>query len=365
MPWSWDEIRNTWLRDTVVDQPTSEVWVEHFDIVERYMGRDWMDQARFVNGVETWGLEPALFVITQGARLACLDRIRDTDRLIQKLLQHDSSAWAELTAIWLLQSGDQGIDIELEPQVPGWSRVPDFRARRDDDWTYVEVSQPTMSEIHARLREITSRLVGLLDTVTGRYALEIFLRREPTEAELDYITKRLPPICALVGRQVEELPNGLGTLYLNETEPGRIELRDHGDDYRPRLGQSKAHIENGVAQRQINVRLAFSDERADAVLDAEAQQLPKTAPGLVMLQTSGATGAFKLWEPMLRKRLQPKLHTRVSAICLFESGMHPQETGVEWRPETKVLANENAALKLPQWITAQLIRFTPRGEAVS
>ncbi len=365
MPWTWDEIRNAWLRDTDVDRPAPEVWVEHFDIVERYMGRDWMDQARFINGVETWGLEPALYVLTQGSRLACLDRISDSGRLIQKLRQHDSSAWAELTAIWLLLSGDHAVEIELEPQIGGWNRVPDFRARRGGDWTYVEVSQPTMSDVHTRLREIMSRLVVLLDAVAGRYALEIFLRREPNAAELQHMTTRLPAVCAMDGHQIEELPDGLGTLYLNETEPGQMHLTDHGEEYRPRLGQLKSHVENGVAQRHICVRLAFSDERAEAVLDGEAQQLPKTSPGLVMLQTSGATGAFKLWEPMLRKRLQPKLHTRVSAICLFESAMHPQETGVEWRPETKVLTNEHAALALPEWITAQLARFAPRSEAVS
>jgi hypothetical protein len=222
-----------------------------------------------------------------------------------------------------------------------------------------------MSDMHTRLREIMASLVVLLDAVTGRYALEIFLRREPTASEMQYMTGRLSAVCGMAGHQIEELPDSLGTLYLNETEPGQMQLTDHGEEYRPRLGQLKSHVERGVAQRHICVRLAFSDERAEAVLDAEAQQLPKTAPGVVMLQTSAATGAFKLWEPMLRKRLQPKLHTRVSAICLFESGMHPQEIGVEWRPETKTLTNEHAVLRLPEWVTAQLARFGSRGEAVS
>ena len=46
----------------------------------------------------------------------------------------------------------------------------------------------------------------------------------------------------------------------------------------------------------------------------------------------------------------------------FESGMHRQETGVEWLPETKVLTNAHATLKLPGWIAAQLARFA-RGDS--
>jgi hypothetical protein len=138
-----------------------------------------------------------------------------------------------------------------------------------------------------------------------------------------------------------------------------VELRDHGEEYRPRLGRANSRVENGVAQRHIAIRLAFTDERADAFLDSEARQLPKGAPALIMIQASGATGAFKRWEPMLRRRLQPRLHTRVSGICLFQSGMVPTAVGEAWRPETRTLVNTNAPLQLPAWVVTNLGRFPP------
>jgi hypothetical protein len=51
--------------------------------------------------------------------------------------------------------------------------------------------------------------------------------------------------------------------------------------------------------------------RAKQFLESEAKQLPKDLPGLVMVQVSHAVGAFKTWGPILRRRLQPNLHTRV------------------------------------------------------
>jgi hypothetical protein len=317
-----------------------------------------MDQSRFANGVEMWGLQPALHMLTRGALLASLDHIATKERLVEKLRRRDDAAWAELNGIWLLGSGDAAIQIELEPDIPDWSRVPDFSARRNGDLVYVEVSQPNTSEMQRRLREIMADFTALLDALDGQYALELFLRREPTDVELDRLRHRVPEVCAMTGLYVEELPEGLGGIYLNETIPGIIEPRDHGEDYRPRLGSAKSWVEDGMPRRHISVRLAYSDERAEAFLTSEARQLPKTAPGLIMIQTTGAIGAFKLWEPLLVRRLQPNIHTRVSGICLFESGMLPSDAGLTWRPETRVIDNPNAKLPLPAWVATQLERFS-------
>ena len=46
-------------------------------------------------------------------------------------------------------------------------------------------------------------------------------------------------------------------------------------------------------RRHIAVRLAFTDQRADEFLRTEARQLPTDAPGLIMIQTSGAAGSWR------------------------------------------------------------------------
>jgi hypothetical protein len=362
MPWTWDEISRLWLRDGPALEPPPAGWIDQFNIVERYFGREWMDQSRFQGGVESWGVGPTAYTASQGMRLASLDGLAGTAALIEKLRQCDPAAWAELTAIWLLRHDDPAVGVEVEPSLAGWSRVPDFRVRRGDDpWTNVEVAQPNLSTEHRRLDGIMESLSGLLDMVPGRYSLEVFLDRAPSDEEIDYLKERIPEFCRLVGPHVEQLPLGLGTLYLNETVPGLGVIQDHGKPYRPRLGRMRSRVENNAPERHIFVRLAYSDDRADAFLRSEARQLPRNAPGLIMIQTSGATGAFRQWAPLLTARLQPNQHTRVSAICLFQSGMAPSPTGLEeWQPEARAIVNPHAPLPIPQWIVINVDRHPPR-----
>jgi hypothetical protein len=359
MTWTWEEIQRGWLRDETTTTDYPEVWVECFNRLEHYFGRDWIDQARIHGGIETWGIHPTLGIVSEGARLEALDGVRDASHLIEKLCGRDPSAWAELTAIWLLKSGDPDVLVELEPTIASGS-VPDFRIRRDElRWTYVEVTQPNTSETQQELRKILTRLSTLLETIPGRYALEVYLRRDPTLDEVDAIVQRMPDFCQLEGIQAEELPNGLGGLYLNETAPGLVAPQDRGDGPRPRLGQARSYVENGVAIRHIAVRLGFSDDRADAFLRAEARQLPKDAPGLIMIQTAATVGGFRTWIPLLERRLQPTIHTRVSAISLFESSIAPTGPSIGWRPEARTLLNAHARLQAPPWIVSNLERFPP------
>lgn len=363
MSWTSDEIKATWLREMQVDDATLEALVDRFNVVERYFGRAWMEESRFVDGVETWGAEPAAYLASEGARLRSLDGAPGAEHLLVKLRRRDNAAWAELTAIWLLRSDYPDVGIEVEPQVPGATTVADFRAFRNTaPWTYVEVTQPNRSKERHRVDAIVARLSDLPNTADGAYALEVFLHRAPTAGELEDLADHLPDFCRKSGVHIEELANGLGVLYLNTALPGQVVLDDHGFDYRPRIGRAAYRVESGEAKRHIAVRLAFSDDRADTFLQTEARQLSRAAPGLIMIHTSGATGAFKHWEALISRRFQPKLHTRISAACLFESAMFPTQNGVEWRVQTRTVINPHALHQLPEWIVKHLGRFTPTAE---
>jgi hypothetical protein len=359
MPWTWDEIQRTCLRDeSTTSEP--EVWVECLNRLERHLGREWIDESLIKGGAIVSGLMPTLALVSKGARLACLDDVSDTDQLLRKLRANEPSAWSELTAIWLLKSDVIGIDVELEPVLAG-GRMPDFRIRHDESaWTYVEVTRPDISEERGRLTGILTQLSGLLTTVTGRYAVEIFLNRAATSAELQEIERRIPDFSQLPGVSSQELPDGLGRLYLNETAPGLVVTENRGDDARPRLGQAQLVIEDGEAVRQIAVRLSFSDDRADAFLRTEARQLPTDAPSLIMIDTSNTSGGLTMWPPLLAGRLQPTIHTRVSGISLFETHVIPTEDSFVWRAWTEQVVNPHAIFQLQPWIESNLGRFPRR-----
>jgi hypothetical protein len=363
MSWTWEEIEADWL----VGSPLAarpETVVEAFNRVERTFSRDWIEALRSsVVGTERAGAGPTLYMVSMGLLIASLDGIFGADKLLELLKQGKHSAIAEVTAIHLVRAARPDVTVELFPevQVGNRRRQPDFRARAGSgDWTYIEVTKPDVSEAQTRVETILGRIAGTVREMKLDFGLEVFLRREPKDTEVDFIVSRIPRFCCLEGMHTEELPADLGLLILNHDRPGFVQLKEHaGEENVPRLGHMTFIRGPDGACRHIAARMAYSDERATQFLRAEAKQLPKEYPGLIMVLMLGAPGGMRAWAPLLRKRLQPSIHTRVSGICLFESGGELTADGWVQILRTKLLQNPHARLPLPHWIVDVLSAYPP------
>jgi hypothetical protein len=359
--WTWEEINQDWLLGNPLALSSEEV-VSAFNRVALVFGRDWMEGTRTQAGITIGGTSPTLGVVTLGQMLVSLEGARGTDELIGKLRKGDPSAFAELGAVHLIRSEASAIDLELGPaaSVGDRARKPDFRIRRGSEaWTYVEVTQPDIAESRMHAQAILNRLADLVRPIKRSFALEVFLRREPTNSELSTLSDLVQQFCLLEGDQSKNLPD-LAILSLNASAPGLVVPRDHvGEPNVPRLGCAKGIYGPDEPHRHISVRMAYADDRAEDFLRKEAKQLPNDSPGLVMVQISNAPGGIISWEPVLKRRFQPNVHTRVSAVCLFMSGQQLTETGVASIPEAKLLPNPHAHFPLPAWIAEALSKAAP------
>jgi hypothetical protein len=358
MAWSWKEIEEDWLSSGQVAYEPERL-VEAFDRVEEAYGRKWFDTIRYPQpGVEARGAGTVVSVVRHAQLLASLDGIPGSNSVIDKMKQGDRSAISEVMSVCLFRSCRPDCVVELYPEVRvgARKRKPDLRvqAGNHNDWTYVEVTAAESSAETAELHEMHTRISSVLKSIKASFALEVFLRRPPTEGELEVLIERVEDVCHMEGKHVEELPNDLGKLLLNYQVPGKVVLEDHGEPPRPALSTAHRTFGPDEPDRQIVVRIAYADDRAEKFLRTEAQQLPIDAPGLIMVNTAGASGAMKTWEPLLRRRLQPNLHTRVSGICLFQSATILADR-VRWDMWTKMIRNPHAKLQLPQWITDCLL----------
>ncbi len=288
-----------------------------------------------------------------GLHLFALDGLLRSEKLIKKIRQGDASAEAELEAIYLVRPA-QDIEVELEPPVNG-GRVPDFRVReKSGDWIYAEVTFPDWSKANERARAVLARVTELVYGIKKTFTLEVFLRQEPTDEQLKGILAVLPDFCNQEGVQQQELPDGVGLIFLNNSAPGVVITDDHGDGPRPRIGAARAIAGSDEPHRHIAVRMPFSDQRATQFLDTEAAQLPKDAPGLIMIRTQRAVGSINAWIPLLEKQFELQLHNHVSGICLVGGGNVLTPHGEASLPQTKVLTNPYATIALPNWLKKSL-----------
>ena len=207
MGWRIDEIEGDWLGGSRFALASHETLVEDFNRVEKILGREWI----FASRVSPWGnivrgLGPTLRVATMGKKLTVLEGINGgLDRLVGRILHGDLSAEAELTAIYLLRSQSPTAKVELYPRVG--ERESDFRIAQDEKpWAYVEVAQPDASEAEKQARAILERIAELVKKIKKPFALEVFLRREPSEQELLVAIQVIPGLCNLEGAHQQELP---------------------------------------------------------------------------------------------------------------------------------------------------------------
>jgi hypothetical protein len=212
------------------------------------------------------------------------------------------------------------------------------------------------SDPQNRVQELIASIVGVINSIKKPFAPEVFLRREPTDDEFGPLMASIVAFCSAEHPADtparEEIPGGMGLLFLNDRPVGHVVIDNHGEDPVPRLGAARAIVGPGAPNRHVAVRVPYADARAEQFLTTEARQLPTDAPGLVMVEMARAPGGFRSWEPLLRRRFQPAIHTRVGAICLFSSGLFPTDAGEAALFEAKVITNDHARMPLPPWIEA-------------
>jgi hypothetical protein len=361
--WTWEEISTDWLGGGLLAIPPVEV-IAAFNIVERVLGSQWIEDSRTHSGVRVRGTHPTLSVVTVGQVLASLQGVTGSEKSIERLRQGDDSAFAELTAIHLIRSAEAKATVEMHPvvQVGVRQRRPDFRLRLGDDeqWTYVEVAQPDIAEAQTKAQAVLNRFADLVGPIKRNFALEIFFRREPTESEINMLAEFVPGFCLLEGDQSKDFA-ALAILSLNSSAPSFVVPLEHlGEPNVPRLGCAKGIAGPDEPRRHISVRMAYADDRAEHFLRKEAKQLPIGAPSLIMVQMSRTPGGIESWEPVLKCRFQPTLHTRVSAACLFRSGHELTPDGEAWVPEIKLIPNPHAALPLPPWMIEAFKKTAPQ-----
>lgn len=346
---TWTEIQRDWLLGEEITVSSKEV-VTAFNQAKRVLGRECVETHESGRGTL-----PTFSIIDLGVKAGLLPEVGNSSKLIEKLKLHDQSALAELTSLLLLHK--TGLKCEYEPAltVSGKQRYSDFKMRLNDEaWTHIEVTRPEKSELHKELQTQSEKLFAL-SSIEGRFFLDIYLRQGLTEDELTTLLGIARGICESRETMTADLGNlGILTYVANPTSPpAPPEFPE--EPKLPMIGAMHTRVISGAPIRFINVRIVYSDNRAEQFLRDEARQLSKDGPGLIIVDMSRTPGGTKSWQQLLLKRLQPNMHTRVSGICMFRSSHQIPDGSITHR--ARLIKNPYAKFPLPTWIEESLARF--------
>jgi hypothetical protein len=247
----------------------------------------------------------------------------------------------------MFRSASRDLEIGLFP--PVGKRVADFKMRKaSEEWTTVEVTEATESDEQKRLSDILIRLSTPLRSLSFAFSLEVILLREPTEEEIETLCEALPQFCSGKQTHSAHLHHELGWLLRNHAPTGQLPNSETSEtENLPTIGLAAFFRNDQV----IAVKICFSDDRAEEMLTKEARQLPSGERGLIMISGPSSKKEFQVWEPLIRRRFQPKIHTRVGGVCLFDGGMVPApDAKSDWKIQAHLILNPYAKLALPTWI---------------
>lgn len=280
-------------------------------------------------------------------QLRVLERAAGREKLIERVRARGLAALSELHALALCVGDDAGVEVAIEPtvQVDGGDRVPDFAVRRPGEaWTYVEVTAPNDSESAVEARAAATTLVRSLPAVASGVAAHVRFRDVPTEQDIEEVGTALA--AASVGTVVDR-----PRFVLEVTEAtGVISISGSDERDRPIYGSMAGRMEGDV-RSSIMVRVPYTDERGQKILDAEAKQIPKEGPGLICL----VTGHGKHWRGLIERSFSPTIRRRISGALLLFSGMVGSHDGSPQLLTTgRVLVNPHARAPLPDWLRERL-----------
>lgn len=328
--------------------------MDAFNRCESNLGREWIER-RFI---DTIGALPTLSILNMGVFLSQLDGLKNTNKIIEKLKQEDHSVVAELHALSLLLTAGN-FDVEIEPDVTVGTKTknPDFVLKAmNEPSIYVEVTKPDNSELFNDTTEFLDNLMNTTSQIQSPFDLEVYFLREPSAEEKATMVSVITKFCAKGEQGIVEVLDGLAVMALRgKPVNGMITPHDFGiKDELCRLGMARVIVESGETTKKVSARVPLTDERAELFIQRKSKQLPDGGPGLLMIDLQNVLGGFKYWGPLIQRRFQPTINTRISAVCMFGGNIFLDEEGPLSCTQTKVLVNPYCSKKLPENLTNSL-----------
>lgn len=373
MPFQLRDTMQEWLQGQPVDYETEDI-VNGFDNVERIMGSGWLESTFR----QTRGPAVSIQIIELGKTLKEIEGIPNGSDLISKIKTYyprttrrenvqNAHAKIDFTAF---QSSNElhelahaltvakfvahfrrhSLEVELEPELSARTkrRHPDFRIMYDGVWVYVEVVCPGLSKEAKSIYKPLGRIADMNKKMRMDRVAEVYLSRDPDGAEIDQIVDKCTLMAENDLQPQEYIFKNTAQIFTNPWNQERLPTFPPAiEEKRPILVLVDFQARNGggiAHDRKCVVKMPFLDERAQRILGEKGRQLSRDYPGLIIVDVPSAAGDLKRWPKLIRRRLQPNLNRRISAVLITESSI----SGRSMKTKNRLIEHPNPIHQLPR-----------------
>jgi len=235
--------------------------------------------------------------------------------------------------------------VELFPQVG--SKVPDLRFQADSPWIYCEVSGRGLSKVWKRGTDILNRVASAAANMAEGTHGMVAILRDLRECDIQRLISWL-----YSARESDEAKlDDLGVFRAGEMgssmdqDQSLVSLVPA-----PRAFATSFTATDGHIHRKGTACMSISDRSAHEILETEASQLPRDHPGLIFLDISKVIGGITEWVPLIQRRFQPNINTRISGVILFRVSRTLEGPILQGR----MLLNQYARNPLPEAVVTLL-----------
>jgi len=286
--------------------------LEAFNGVAQLFGRDFIDK-RF-NGSRCPSEVTYITELWENWKLIepCKNSIKIIKRWKEGLYEEGISTELFIFAHLI----NYGIVPELFPCIE--NREPDCRINLNNQIIYIEITHRNRSENYKKGIAIIGKVARLAGEMFKGSHAKIAILRFPNDNELKKITDWLQNI----GNINEDKLDNLAYFY-SDTFESSMSKKDRLNKYIPPHSRYATFIGKGM---KGTAGLYIDDIVAKEILEREAQQLPKQYPGVICIDASSVSCGYENWIPLIKRRFQPSINTRISAVLLFSISLSNEKS---------------------------------------
>jgi len=283
--------------------------VEAFKGFERLFGRSWLDKK--FQGTQSAVL--VLYVVSLWEKWTLVKALEGSEGILKRWKAGIDEAGVSAEVRVLAHLVSMQAKVHLFPQVG--NRFSDFRFQVDSQWIYGEVSRRGISKVRKRSTEILQRVATAAAAAIGDKHGKVAVLRDLEDNDLERLVSWLASFSNCEETQLDDLAVfHAGSMDSTiDQDKSLIQLVA-----KPRLFVTSFSRPDDDTLQKGSACMCVSDQSAQEILETEAAQLSLDHPGVVILDISSVIGGCSEWYPLIQRRLQPDINTRISGVLLLE-----------------------------------------------